>query len=121
MLSLGRFTLGMLELAVVIGAAWVGASALRTRLVPTWSGLVTWLADAVIALSLLVVVGEALGTFGLFREWIVVITFVALGSGLRFVLLVPAKHIRIARTRKSLGWDGFAAIVPIAAKTRIPA
>src|SRR4051794_3492542 len=114
MLSLGRFALGTLELAVLIGAAWIGASAIRARMVPLWRGVVTYLADAVIALSLLVVVGEVLGTFGLFREWIVVVAVVATGLALRFVLLVPTQQIRIAGTRRTPGWDGVAALVAVA-------
>src|SRR4051812_27388708 len=111
MLSAGRFALGMLELAAATGAAWVGAAAIRARVVPLWRGVVTYLADAVIALSVLVVVGEVLGTFGLFRESIVVLIVVATGLALRLLLAVPATQKRVAGTARTLGWDGLAAIV----------
>ena len=114
MLSLGRFVLGMLELAVVIGAAWIGASAIRARIVPLWHGVVTYLADAVIALSLLVVVGELLGTFGLFREWLVVVTVLVLGACLRFLLAAPATQKRVAGAAKTPGWDGVLALGAVA-------
>src|SRR4051794_27384994 len=114
MLNPGRFALGLLELAVVIGATWIGASAIRARFVPLWHGVVTYVADAVVTLSILVVVGEILGTFGLFREWIVVATVVAVAIGLRSVLAVPAGHIRPVRTARTLGWDGVVAIGAVA-------
>src|SRR5438874_6648880 len=98
MLSQGRFALGALELAVVTGAAWVGAATLRSRFVPVWRGLIAWIADAVIALSLIVVVAQLLGTFGLLREGIVVITVAVVGAALRRLFAVPAGRMRPADT-----------------------
>ena len=114
MLSLGRFVLGSLELALVVGAAWLGASAVRSRVVPMWRGVVTHVADAVVALSLLVVVGEVLGTFGLFREWLAVLTVVASGVALRLLLAVPATQKRVAGTARTLRWEGVVAIGAVA-------
>src|SRR5436190_16680979 len=104
MLSLGRFALGLTELVAVGGAAWFGAAAVRARCMPAWRGLAARLADTIIALGLIVVVEQLLGTFGLLREWIVVAAIVATGVGLRLVLGVPAKQIRIARTTRTDWW-----------------
>ncbi|HEX6228294.1 MAG TPA: hypothetical protein VFZ41_02405 [Solirubrobacterales bacterium] len=67
MLDLGRYLLGVAELTLLVGFAWLGASILRSRLIPTLSGLPSHLATAVLALALLIWVAELLGTFGAFE------------------------------------------------------
>src|SRR5438067_4140070 len=117
MLSPGRFALGALELAVVAGAAWVGAAALRSHFVPVWRGLVARIADAVIAVSLIVVVAQLLGTFGLLREGIVVFAVAALGVALRLHLAVPATQKRVGSTARTDSWrrvSGAGAVVAVA-------
>jgi hypothetical protein len=67
-MSGGLYWLGMVE-AVAFGAAVLfSAYRLRRRVLPGWRGSVARLAEAVLALSLVVVVSQLLGLFGLFRE-----------------------------------------------------
>ncbi len=85
MLGLPRYLLGVAELALLAGFATLGASALRTRLLPAFSGAPAHLAAAVIALALLVWTAEILGSFGLFEPapYLVAVVVVGLGLWLR--------------------------------------
>ena len=65
MLDLPRYLLGVLELLLLGGFAWLGASAIRARLVPDFSGAPAHLATAVVSLALLIWTAELLGSFGL--------------------------------------------------------
>ncbi|HEX3325063.1 MAG TPA: hypothetical protein VHR65_08055, partial [Solirubrobacterales bacterium] len=67
MLEPGRYLLGVAELALLIGFAWLGAAALRRRLVPELSGAPAFLASLVLAAALLLWVAELLGTVGAFE------------------------------------------------------
>ena len=67
MLDLPRYLLGIAEIALLAGFATLGASALRARLLPGFSGAPAHLATAVLALALLIWVAEILGSFGLFE------------------------------------------------------
>jgi hypothetical protein len=67
MLGPGRYLLGVAELALLVGFAWVGASSLRARLLPGFLGASAQLATAVLTLALLLWVAELLGTSGLFE------------------------------------------------------
>lgn len=67
MLDLGRYLLGAAEVGLLAGFACLGASALRLRLLPGFSGAPAHLATAVLALALLLWVAELLGTVGLFE------------------------------------------------------
>jgi hypothetical protein len=64
MLGPGRYLLGVGELLLVVGFAWLGASALRSRLLPGFRGAPAQLASVVLALALLIWAAELLGTFG---------------------------------------------------------
>jgi len=80
MLGAGRYLLGVAELAVLAGSATLGASRLRSRLLPSLSGPPAWLGSAVLALALLILVAEALGTVGAFKA--VPYVFCVAGAGL---------------------------------------
>jgi hypothetical protein len=67
MLDLPRYLLGIAEILWLAGFATLGATALRARLLPTFTGAPAHLATAVIALSLLIWTAELLGTLGLFK------------------------------------------------------
>ena len=67
MLGAGRYLLGVAELAVLAGFATLGAARVRARLLPDFGGAPGLLATAVIALGVLTLVAEALGSFGLFE------------------------------------------------------
>jgi len=67
MLDLSRYLLGVLDLLALGGFAWLGASAVRVRFTPGFSGAPAYLATAVVALALLIWTAELLGSFGLFE------------------------------------------------------
>jgi hypothetical protein len=66
MLDPGRYLLGVAEVGLLAGFAWLGASALRRRLIPGLSGAPARLATAVLALAFLLWAAELLGSFGAF-------------------------------------------------------
>jgi hypothetical protein len=81
MLGPGRYLLGVAELALLFGFAWLGASALRSRLLPKVAGAVAQLASAVLALALLIWVAELLGTVGWFKPVPYLVGVAAVGVG----------------------------------------
>lgn len=108
MLAPGRYLLGVAEIALLIGFAWLGASAVRTRLLPRLSGVPAQLVCAVLALALLIWAAELLGTVGLFEALPYLLGVAATGLALRFGL---------ARSSTSLA-DGAQAGVPRGAEPR---
>jgi hypothetical protein len=78
MLSVGRYLLGVAELGVLVGFAWLGATAVRRRLVPDLAGLSAQLATAVLAIAGLLWAAELLGSFSLFEPlpYLAVVTVV---------------------------------------------
>jgi hypothetical protein len=84
MLDAGRYLLGVAEIALLLGFAWLGAARLGARLLPRLTGALAHLATAVLALALLIWVAELLGTFGIFEALPYLLGVVVLGSALRF-------------------------------------
>jgi hypothetical protein len=66
-LDLGRYLLGVAEILLLVGAAWLGATSVRRRLVPSLAGAPAILATSVLALALLIWTAELLGSLGLFE------------------------------------------------------
>jgi hypothetical protein len=64
MLGPGRYLLGVLEILLLGGFAWLGAAALRAWLLPRFEGAPAHLATAVLSLALLIWWAELLGSFG---------------------------------------------------------
>jgi hypothetical protein len=87
-LSAPDYLFGVAELSLAAGAAAVGATRLRSRLLPGWSGPPAWLAAGVIAIAILIWVAELLGSFGALTEVAYFPACAATGLALR--LLVPA-------------------------------
>ncbi len=91
MLAPGRYLLGVAELALLVGCAWLGASRLRSRLLPRFRGAPAHLATSVLAATLLIWTAEALGTLSLFKPAPYLIAVVVIGLALRFrVASAPA-------------------------------
>ncbi len=67
MLGPGRYLLGVAELLLLVGAAWLGASSVRRRVVPELVGLPAQLATSVLVIAGLLWVAELLGVFGWFK------------------------------------------------------
>ena len=63
MLDLPRYLLGVAELSLLAGFAWLGASILRSWLLPRFEGAPAFLATTVLSLALLLLVAELLGSF----------------------------------------------------------
>ena len=93
MLEFSDYLSGVLELAVAVAAAGFGATRARARLLPGWSGPPALLADALMAVALLIWVAELLGAFGALREIPYFATCVAAG-GLAGLLLAPVDERR---------------------------
>jgi hypothetical protein len=72
------YLLGAGELLAIATAALLAAARVRSSLLPAWTGPPAWLVTAVVALALVVVVAQLLGTVGLFDEaWMIVALVVA--------------------------------------------
>jgi len=82
MLGLGGYLLGVAELAILVGTAWLGATALRRHLTPELDGAPALLATAVLSLALLLLTAELLGSFGAFAPAPYLVLVALLGLGL---------------------------------------
>jgi hypothetical protein len=67
-LAAGPYLLGVLELALILGAVAYAAWRLRAALMPGWAGAPARLAEAVIGIGGLIVLAELFGTFGAFGD-----------------------------------------------------
>jgi hypothetical protein len=92
MLGPGRYLLGVAEILLLGGFAWLGGAAVRAWLLPRFEGAPAHLASAVIALALLIWGAELLGTFGWFDPvpYLLLIGIVGLGS--RTLLSRPSER-----------------------------
>ncbi len=86
MLELPRYLLGVAEIALLVGFATLGGSAVRARLLPAFSGAPAHLATAVLALAILIWTGELLGSFALFEPVPYLTAIAVAGLGLRWAL-----------------------------------
>lgn len=83
MLDLPRYLLGVAEVLLLTGFATVGAAALRARLLPAFTGAPALLATVVLALAMLILTAELLGTIGLFEPVPFLLGVAAVGIGTR--------------------------------------
>lgn len=81
-MTAGRYVLGCLALVGLVGLLGVGAASVRARLLPDWRGAPARLADCVLALALITVICELLGTVGLFGWGPILAACAATGAGL---------------------------------------
>ena len=91
MLGPGRYLLGVLELLLLGGFAWLGGSALRAWLLPRFEGAPAHLASAVIALALAIWSAELMGSFGVFDPVPYLLVVAAAGFGLWRMLPRPSE------------------------------
>ena len=82
MLGVGRYLLGVVELGLIVGFAWLGAASVRRRLVPELGGVAGQLVTAVLAIAGLLLIAEGLGTFGWFEVGPYLAAVVVVGAGL---------------------------------------
>jgi hypothetical protein len=84
--SAGSYVLSALALVVVGGSIGFTAYRLRQRLMPMWEGAPARLVESIVAIALLIWLGEILGTVGLFYAWALVVASVLLAAAvLRWV------------------------------------
>jgi len=84
-MSLGRFLLGVLELAAIVAPIYLGAISLRRVLFPGWSGAASRLVEVVLAVTGLILVAELVGVAGLYRPGFMVVASLIAG-GVTFAL-----------------------------------
>lgn len=80
-MTISRYAAGLLLLAITLGPVCLGTRALRRRLLPGWSGPPAWVAEAIGALTIVIVVTELLGAAGWFRLLPTVVCLAAAGAG----------------------------------------
>jgi hypothetical protein len=78
-LAAGDYLIGVVELAAVVAALAFGAHRVRALLLPGWSGAPARLVELVLGLVALVLISEAVGTFGGFSEYAVLAASVVVG------------------------------------------
>jgi len=84
MLDLPRYLLGVVELGLLSGFAWLGGSAIRPKLLPHFSGAPGFLTTMVLSLALLLLAAEPLGSFGAFEPLPYLLVVTLTGLLLRF-------------------------------------
>jgi hypothetical protein len=83
MLGPGRYLLGVAEIGLIVGFAWLGAGAVRRWLVPELGGAPGQMATAVLAIAGLLWIAEVLGTIGWFKTGPYLVAVIVVGLGLR--------------------------------------
>ncbi|HET7509647.1 MAG TPA: hypothetical protein VFJ65_05290 [Solirubrobacterales bacterium] len=82
MLGPGRYLLGVAEILLLAGFAWLGGAALRRWLLPRFEGAPAGLATTVLALALLIWPAELLGSFSAWDPVPYLVLVAAVGLGL---------------------------------------
>jgi hypothetical protein len=85
MTSFGSYLLGAAQLVVLAAGFGVAAYLVRSRLLSGWRGAPARLVEGVLAVGLLTVVSEVLGTFGLLYAGALVIAAILVAVAARFV------------------------------------
>src|SRR6266571_3146815 len=112
-MTLAAYLRGVVLIAAAVIPLVFGAWRLRARLLPDFGGPVARLAEAVLALSLLVVVLEVAGSVGAFRIAPVVAACVVVGAVAARVGRTPARAGSVAGHRRST--PTFEAVAALAA------
>lgn len=92
-MSILEYLVGVLVLAVVLGALAFGATQARTRWLPTWHGAPARLAEITAALTVVIVVPQLLGAVGQFRRGVIVLALVAIGIAVGVIAKRAAPRI----------------------------
>jgi hypothetical protein len=82
--SFGSYLFGVIGLALVAGPMALAGVRLRRRLLPGWQGAPALLADAVLAVSVLTILLQLLGAFGILVPATLIAGALAVGLGLHY-------------------------------------
>ncbi len=82
MLGPGRYLLGVAEILLLVGFAWLGGTAQRRWLLPRFEGAPAYLATTVLSLALLIWPAELLGSFGAWDPVPYLVLVAMIGVGL---------------------------------------
>ena len=85
-LDAGAYLLGSLELALMLVPLALAAWWARGALLPAWSGAPARVAEAVLGVTALILLGELLGTFAAFEWWTMAAGAVLLAAGAHWAL-----------------------------------
>jgi hypothetical protein len=91
MVSTGSYLLGAAALAALALSLGFGAVRLRKRLLPTWTGAPAHLVEAIVAIALLIWLGELLGLFNVLYGWTLVASSLLLAGALARFLPGPTE------------------------------
>jgi hypothetical protein len=86
--SVGTYIFSALALVVVGLSVGFTAFRLRQGLLPDWLGAPARLVEAVVAIALLIWLGEVLGTVGLFYDWVLVISSLLLATAVLLLVSI---------------------------------
>ncbi|MBS1864154.1 MAG: hypothetical protein JSS68_20875 [Actinobacteria bacterium] len=111
--SFGSYLLGAVQLVVLAGALGLASYLLRSRLLPGWAGAPARLVEVTVAVGLLTVLSELLGTFGLLYAGVLLIAAVLAAFLARLVPRQPGGG-QTARGGELGLWAGVVAIVVVA-------
>ncbi|HEX3737214.1 MAG TPA: hypothetical protein VHV53_06695 [Solirubrobacterales bacterium] len=112
--SLGSYLLGAVQLVVLAAGFGFAAQQLRARLLPGWRGAPARLVEVVVAVGLLTVVSEVLGTFGLLYAGALLLLAVLAAFAARLVPARPGGGGETAPSAEPGLWAAAVAIVVIA-------
>jgi predicted membrane channel-forming protein YqfA (hemolysin III family) len=111
--SFGSYLLGAAQLAVLAAGFGLAAYWLRARLLPGWRGAPARLVEAIVAVALVTVVSEVLGTFGLLYAGALLICAVLVALAARYVPTASGGG-QTARGGELGLWAALVAIVVVA-------
>jgi hypothetical protein len=96
--DVGDYILGVVGLVAVVLSMAIAGRTTRRAALPTWTGTPALLADAVLAIGILVVVAELLGLFGLLEGVLLVVAALIVGGGaLRLEQMLIRAGARVAK------------------------
>jgi hypothetical protein len=117
MVSVGSYLLGAAALAALALSLGFSAVRLRKRLLPNWEGAPAHLVEAILAIALLIWLGELLGTFNLLYGWLLVASSFLLAAVIAFTGLgrgMGHPHPPITPPREPAGHSAWSLAITVA-------